>query len=132
MKMRCVVALQTGLALLMAFFVAPFQHVHAANDAHSDHGNSTLIHSHFYALGFRGSNQRGPYATDSDDDDHAYAWSLDSFTLILPGVPLLFLPAGTSLLAFVSPPLFVPVDEVEPRGHDPPQVTHSAPRAPPA
>jgi hypothetical protein len=36
--MRCTVALQTCLALLLAFSVSPFEHAHTGAGADHDHG----------------------------------------------------------------------------------------------
>jgi len=127
---RRILALQTGLALAVAFLLAPFQHVHSAQD-HDDHDHATLIHSHFYAPPPEPPVQGGPWFTDSDDD-HATAWSLDNFTVVPAAGPFLFLPAGAPLLDLLPPPSFVPVDDVEQRGHDPPDLKNFNPRAPPA
>lgn len=127
--MRCLVALQTCLALLLAFFVAPFQHVHTG--LASDHDHSGLIHAHFYSV--RGSTQehQGRQLVDSDDD-HATAKSLDTFTLVLTTGLSPFVPSLGAVLLFVPSDTFQPVEVVEERGHDPPCLDRSIPRAPPA
>src|SRR6202040_1990940 len=42
--MRCIAAVQTCVALLLAFLLAPFQHVHAAQASGTDHDHSAIIH----------------------------------------------------------------------------------------
>jgi hypothetical protein len=124
--MRRTVAVETGLALLLAFFFAPFQHVHA------DH--SGVVHSHFL-------NPHGPHAgshsgggieiEDDDDDDHAHASSIDTFTIVLPDGLRLSVPAQAPIAQDTLLESFVPVAVVEQRTHDPPPIDRSTPRAPP-
>lgn len=131
--MRCFAALQTCLALLLAFFVAPFQHVHTGPD--SDHGHAGLIHAHFYNVhsnsvsGFVEEHQ-GRQLVDSDD--HATARALDTFTLVLTTGLSPFIPSLGGVFPFVLSDTFQPVEVVEERGHDPPCLDRSIPRAPPA
>jgi hypothetical protein len=133
--MRSVVALQTCIALLIAFFVAPFQHVHAGHGSGSDNDHSGLIHSHFYpsnSVGRPVGGQSGPRLVDADDDDHATARSLDTFTLVLTSSPGPFVPTRGPALLFDPSETFQPVAVVEECGHDPPLADRSIPRAPPA
>lgn len=132
--MRCISALQTCLALLLAFFLAPFEHVHAGQQPGTDHDHAGTIHAHFYSVyGTRGSagEQRGPQLVDPDDD-HAAAWSLDTFTLVLTAGLAPFVPSRGPVLLFVPSETFAPVEVVEECGHDPPCVDRSIPRAPPS
>ena len=89
------------------------------------------MHAHFYRLPAASTDQKGPRAADADDDDHATARSLDTFTLVLPaGLPPFVLSRGPALL--VAPPeASAPFAAVEERGHDPPVFNRSNPRAPP-
>jgi hypothetical protein len=126
--MRCAAALQTCLALLLAFFVSPFQHVHPG----SDHDHSATMHAHFYRIAAAHEQRRGPQLEDADDDDHDAVWSVDSFTLVPTAVLTWSVPARTAAEFFVRPVPVAWVDTVEQRGHDPPQIDRSIPRAPPS
>lgn len=130
--MRRVAAIETCFALLAALFLAPFEHIHAGSGDH-DHGG--LIHSHFYQVyhAARPANDHeGQQLVNTDDDDHATAQSVDTFTLVLPAGLAAFLPERGPTLAFVPSITFEPVQIVEERGHDPPAIDRSIPRAPPA
>jgi len=119
------------VALLLAFLLAPFQHVHAAQSSGTDHDHSTLIHAHFYAAPPALGESHGPQL-DHSDDDHATARSLDTFTLVITASLSPFVPSlGPSPLSVPSK-TFEPVDVVEQRGHDPPRIDRSIPRAPPS
>jgi len=126
--MRFVTALQTCLALLLAFFVSPFQHVHPG----SDHDHSATMHSHFYRLTPTPAQHQGLWLEDADDDDHAAVWSVDSFTLVPASAQHFVVPALAADECFVQPMPVAWVDVVEERGHDPPQIDRSIPRAPPS
>ncbi|MCU1338457.1 MAG: hypothetical protein JWO19_4038, partial [Bryobacterales bacterium] len=63
------------------------------------------------------------------DDDHAAAWSLDTFTLELTAGLAPFIPSRALVLPFVPSATFEPVEVVEECGHDPPCVDRSIPRA---
>jgi hypothetical protein len=130
--MRCIAALQTCLALLLAFLLAPFQHVHAAQGSGADHDHSTIIHAHFYETLPARAEQDGPQVADFDDDDHATARSLDTFTLVITASLSPFVPSLGPSLLFVPSETVEPVEVVEQRGHDPPCVDRSIPRAPPS
>jgi hypothetical protein len=122
--------LQTCIALLLAFFLAPFQHVHAG----PDHDHSEIIHAHFYhlhAADHSVEEPHGPEFADFDDDDHADAHSLDTFTIELGAALAPFILSRGPVLAFVPSEAFQPVEVVEERGHDPPRIDRSIPRAPP-
>jgi hypothetical protein len=126
--MRCVTALQTCLALVLAFFVSPFQHVHPG----SDHEHSATMHAHFYRIATAPAQHQGLCLEDSDDDDHDAVWSVDSFTLIPAPALTLFVPTRAADECFLRPMPVAWVDVVDERGHDPPQVDRSIPRAPPS
>lgn len=129
--MRRIVALHTCFALVLAFFLAPFEHVHTGQQAGTDHDHSGTIHAHFYIARTSGGERRGAQFVDSDDD-HAAVWSLDTFTLVLTAGLAPFVPSRTLVLLFVPSATFEPVEVVEQRGHDPPCVDRSIPRAPPS
>ena len=131
--MRRVAALQTCLGMLLSLFLAPFEHIHTGSGP--DHDHSGLIHAHFYQVyhAARPANDHeGPQLVDTDDDDHATAQSVDTFTLVLPAVLAAFLPERGPTIAFVPSVTIEPVQIVEERGHDPPAIDRSIPRAPPA
>ena len=125
--MRRVTAPATCLALLLAFYISPFQHVHAG----SDHDHSATMHAHFKKLAAH-EEHHGPELEDSDDDDDAAVWSVDSFTLVLTAGLMPFVPARTAVALFVPAVPVAWVDMVEERGHDPPAADRSIPRAPPS
>jgi hypothetical protein len=118
--MRRAVTLETCLALLLALFSAPFQHVHP-------HG---LVHSHFYPVAPSHAGPTGSPGLDVDDD-HAEALALDTFTLVLTTGLAPFIPSLGPVLLFVPSESFQPVEVVEECGHDPPSFDRSIPRAPP-
>lgn len=131
-SMRFLTAIPTCVALLLAFALAPFQHVHTGGAGDDDAG---LIHAHFYAhvesLPASRAEQSGP-VIDDVDDDHVAVWSVDTFTLVLTAAFVPFVPAPEAVLLFVPTYTFQPVEIVEQRGHDPPCIDRSIPRAPPA
>jgi hypothetical protein len=126
--MRSSIALQTCFALLLAFFVSPFQHVHPG----SDHDHSATMHAHFYRIAHPHPQQSGPRLADADDDDHDAVRSVDSFTLVPAAALALVVPARAADECFVRPMPVAWVDVVEERGHDPPELDRSIPRAPPS
>lgn len=131
--MRRLLLLPVSLALLLAFLMAPFQHVHlAANHrehADHDHDDAAVVHTHFYAAPVPVSGNGGASLDDSDGD---HARSLDTFTTMpQAGFPA-FMQPQSRLLIFVPEDFFVGVVEAtKPRGHDPPSLEFSTPRAPP-
>jgi hypothetical protein len=129
--MRRFAGLLTCVTLPLAFLLAPFQHVHAGHSSGADHDHSGVVHAHFYSVAPVRGNQHGP-AIDDVDDDHAAVRSLDTFTLVLTaGVAPFVLTRGV-VLPFIPAMTFEPVELVEQRGHDPPCVDRSIPRAPPS
>jgi hypothetical protein len=74
----------------------------------------------------------GPQIADFDDDDHATARSLDTFTVVITASLSPFVPSLGPSLLFVPSETFDPVEVVEQRGHDPPCLDRSIPRAPPS
>jgi hypothetical protein len=126
--MRLVTAIQTCLALLLAFLVSPFQHVHPG----SDHEHAATMHAHFYRIAIEQEPHNGARLEDADDDDHDAVWSVNSFTLIPTAALTLFVPARAADECFVRTLPVAWVDAVERRGHDPPDLDRSIPRAPPS
>ena len=127
--MRSITAMQTCLALLMAFAMAPFEHVHSG--AGSDHDHPAIIHAHFFELHAH-PDSGGEPAFDDDDDDHASAWQLDTFTLVVPAAWMPFVPSRGPVMRLTLVETAEPVIVVEERGHDPPSIDLFPPRPPPA
>lgn len=127
--MRFVVAIPTCLALLQAFLVSPFQHVHPGGD----HDHDATIHAHFYSLAPHVDGNTGVKLEDADDDDHDAVWSVDSFTLVPAAALTIATPARGTVELFRPPVPIAWVDVVEERGHDPPRnFAPLIPRAPPS
>ena len=127
-RMRCLTALQTCLAFVLAFLVAPFQHIHPG----SDHDHEATMHAHFYRIAPVEIERHGSQLAASDADDHDAVWSVDSFTLVPASALAPFIPARTPGAFSVRPVPIAWVDVVEERGHDPPLADRSIPRAPPS
>jgi hypothetical protein len=129
--MRCFAGVQTCLTLLLAFFLAPFQHVHTGPAGAADHDHPGLIHAHFYSIPAL-HRDRHDLELQNSDDDHAAAWSLDTFTLVLTAGLAPFVPPRGIVLLFVPSVTFEPIADVEECSHGPPRFDRSIPRAPPS
>lgn len=127
--MRRAAAIETTLALLLAFCLAPFQHVHTGPDG--DHAHSGEIHSHFFSPHVAAHPESGVHIEADDDDDHAEAQLLDTFTLVLPHAVAVCLPSRAPAMAAAPAQTTAPIAVVEERAHDPPSLDNSSPRAPP-
>ena len=91
------------------------------------------MHAHFYRIApVQEAQRQGPMLADADADDHDAAWSVDSFTLVPTAAVTLFVPARAAHAFFVRRAPAAWMDVVEERGHDPPQIDRSIPRAPPS
>jgi hypothetical protein len=137
--MRRLAALQGCLALLFALLMAPYQHVHpgewAAQGSRLDdvaviHAHPSLFpHVHVDAVSFSGKpNGRtslGPAAERA-------SWSLNSSSLLIHGAIQLFTAPKATTVSTLTAASFSTIEIVEERGHDPPPLDCSAPRAPPA
>ena len=119
------------LALLQAFFMAPYQHVHVGprHEKHGGHAESAIVHAHPYAVSIPTSSSDGATAGHSRKPHVSIA--LDTFTTLVQGVALLFVQPGSPVQTFAPTESFVRVEVTEPRGHDPPCIGNAAPRAPP-
>jgi hypothetical protein len=129
------------LVLLQAFVMAPYQHVHLhqpseregkANHDHRQHGqdDSALVHIHFYAFSAPESSDGTAGVEDSRGGHVSVA--LDSFaTLPHVGIPAFVKPQIVTLLFPPEGSVARMVEVAEPRGHDPPSLDLSSPRAPP-
>ncbi len=132
--MRRVAMLPMFLALLVTFFMAPYQHVHLATGyggaADHDHEDLAVVHAHFYAVSGPMPRKGGSDLKDLDGDH--VSLPLDTFkpmpqagfsAIVLPESRILLIPRADLLLGVVA--------VTEPCGHDPPFLDFSVPRAPP-
>jgi len=132
--MRRVAMLPVTVSLLLAFLMAPYQHVHLAashrEDADHDHDDAAVVHAHFYAESVPVSRNRGSNLKDSRGDHGSL--SLDTFTPIPQAGLLGFVLPESRILLFRPADLPVgAIEFTEPCGHDPPFLDFSVPRAPP-
>ena len=124
--MRGLIAFVVLAALLPAFLLAPFTHVHLGDNA-SNH--SPLVHSHFSDPSPQPAEKTS--ISHNDDQDHV-AVQLDLFQLAsaspfaLPALPV----APFSIAPLQTSQLRIPVPDV--RSHDPPSTPFVSFRAPPA
>jgi hypothetical protein len=133
--MRRTIAAHTGLAVFLAFFAAPFLHLHTAeaeDDHHDDlagHAHGAIVHAHL----------PDGHAADHDDADltrpEEHELSLSIFAVVvkertMPDLPFLLAARVEAELPAASAEPFVLL--CPPRGHDPPALETTQPRAPPA
>lgn len=127
--MRPVLAAQLCLAVFQAFLLAPVQHVHETPDGGAAGEHSTVIHSHFsahFAIPIRDGG------LVIDDNDGAEAWSLDTFTIVLPMGMNAVVPSLAPDLIYDPRAIVGATVAVDERAHDPPLRDSFIPRAPPA
>ena len=133
--MRRALAAQTGLAVLLWFFAAPFFHLHAADTEalhhHREVGHDQDAIVHFHMPGHHAARE-GVAASAPDEDEKP----LDSFAIVQKHTLVLtvpFLNTARSELPQPAPDLThrVAVPRT-PRGHDPPDLSATHPIAPPA
>ena len=133
--MRRTIAAPTGLALLLAFFAAPFLHLHTAEagDDHEDdlagHARGAIVHVHL----------PDSHAAEHDDADlsrpEEHELSLSVFAVVVKQRAMLDLPVLLAARAEAEPPAVSAEPFVllcPPRAHDPPALGIAQPRAPPA
>jgi len=129
--MRRLTTLPACIALLQAFIMAPFQHVHpgSGHDEHHHHHESTVVHAHFFAVSVPAAPRSDP-SFDHTHKGHA-SISLDTYRTLPQVAHLpLFQPELTAHVFAVAESA-VPIEVIEPCGHDPPCVENTVPRAPP-
>ena len=126
--MRRLTLIPTYLALLQAFFMAPYQHVHIGS-GHEKQAESTLVHAHPYAISLPEEPDDGA-ALGHSHKPHASV-ALDTFTTLAQGIAFLFLQPESPVQIFAPAESFVWVEVTEPCGHDPPCLENTIPRAPP-
>jgi len=136
---RRLVALPTILAFLLASVMAPYRHAHVHSDEHRDdsgrehhdHDDATVVHIHFYS--FTAPSETNGKSLVGDAHGGHVSIPLDTFaTLSHVAVPLLAKPQSRMLLSFPEEAIAETIRMIEPRGHDPPDLDFSSPRAPPA
>jgi hypothetical protein len=131
--MRRVATFPALLALVLAFFMAPYQHVHPAQGHEHEgtgHDDSPIVHVHLYVISLPIESQSGnPVGISHKRHD---AWFLDSFTAStyqVASVP--FVQTESPIKPFVLSKSPVAVEIAEACGHDPPAIAFSVPRSPP-
>ena len=139
--MRRLAILQGCLALLSAFFMAPYEHVHQGQGGGEGtkgfHDHSVVVHvhpflfSHVHSDAVSVPRRRDDSATIESSAEHA-SWSLNSFSLILHSALFLFFQPRSAVIPVISAESFTTIEIVEELGHDPPCIDRSVPRAPPA
>lgn len=127
--MRPVLAAQLCVAVFQAFLLAPSQHVHEPESEGGGNEHSTIVHSHFYAHSVFLVLPGEPAVTESEEQE---AWSLDTFTIVLPIGSHPVLPSRAPFVPFTLRPVLGAAAVVEEHAHDPPVIDVSIPRAPPA
>jgi hypothetical protein len=140
--MRRLLILQGCLALLFAFLSAPYQHVHAGqSDGRGGRGffdNSTVVHahpslfSHVHADVFSVSHKRSDRTSVEESSKERASWWLNNSLLLLHNALLLFALPKSAAVPALTAASFSVIVVVEERGHDPPPLDCSVPRAPPA
>ena len=126
--MRRVATCPALLGLLLAFFMAPYQHVHQAQGRDHEAGgddDSPVVHVHPYGISIPAEEDSGSRTVVSHKEH--VAWSLDSFTATIQNGFVPFVQTESSITFFVPSKSFVPMEIVETRGHDLPQLALSAP-----
>lgn len=131
--MRRVATYPALLGVLLALFMAPYQHVHQTEGhAHKagKWGNFAIVHVHFGGLSLLvgAAGEGKPVASH---ERHA-AWSLNLFAVASHTHPAPCIPAKCEAALLVGvPKAFSGVKIVEAPGHDPPVISLSVPRSPP-
>ena len=118
-------ALLSTTALLWGFYQAPFSHIHPEDFDHPT--SSALVHWHLQVLPAVGSP---PSLNTPAEDDDAIDLSWNALR-----TPIAQVPFNLEFAETVHPPV-EPVGSSaiavpRPRGHDPPELSHTSPRAPP-
>src|ERR1700674_5913097 len=121
--MRRVATYPALLALVLAFFMAPYQHVpvhQAQGDAHEDAGDddSPVVHVHPYGISIPVEEDTGG-RTAVSHKGHV-AWSLDSFNATFQSTHAPFVQTESSIALFVPPKSYTPIEVVESASRVPP------------
>ena len=118
------------LALLQAFFMAPYQHIHVrpGHEKHGDHNESTIVHAHPYSVSVPSRNDG--LTVEHSHKPHA-SIALDTFTTLAQAVLFIFFQPESRVEILAPAESAVWVEVTEPCGHDPPCTEKKVPRAPP-
>ena len=95
-SMRRAIAIQGCLALVAAFTMAPFQHVHHGHGADHDHDHSSFIHTHFYNTVAEVEHDDSTPEIEDPHDQHS-ASPLNTFTVVPSAVFALALPERVAI-----------------------------------
>lgn len=126
-RMCAVTTFPACLALVTASFVAPYQHIHLSVSGHH-HSDREVVHIHLYAISVP-TNVPGV----NDNDGIHISRPLDTFLGTVQATFLVFALAGSFVFGIAPEKSLGRINEfIEPRGHDPPVLDASIPRAPPA
>ncbi len=123
-------AIECCLALVIGFVLAPLQHVHRDEG----HAHSPFIHAHLsdhnHAHHHDHVDKPGEHEIENSDEDQASP--VDTFLVVLtPDFPP-FIPTRAPGAIPEPAETRVSFALIEERGHDPPRIADSSPRAPPA
>src|SRR5205807_10504211 len=104
---RRLASITAFLALMQAFFMASYQHVHvgSGHERHGNHAESTIVHAHPYAISFSINPDNGP-AVGHSHKPHA-SLALDTFTTLAQGIPFLFFQPESPVHIFAPAESFV-------------------------
>ena len=107
----------------------PYQHVHfgSGHVKNGDHGDSTIVHVHPYAISLPIHSTDGP-AVERSRKVHSSV-ALDTFTTLIHGMPLLFFRPESSTTILAPTKSLICIEVPEPCGHDPPFTGNAVPRA---
>ncbi len=128
--MRRALAIECCLALVIGFVLAPLQHVHRDEG----HAYSPFIHAHLYAHNHAHHHDHvdkpGEHEIENSDEDEASP--IDTFIVVLTPDFSPFIPTRAPGAIPAPAETRVSFALIEERGHDPPHLPNSSPRAPPA
>jgi hypothetical protein len=121
------------LALLQAFFIAPYQHVHVGTPREKHGGRAesapAIVHAHPYAVSIPANHNDGATAEHARKPHVSVA--LDTFATLAQTVTFVLIQPRSPVQIFAPAESFVRIELTESRGHDPPCIGNTAPRAPP-
>ena len=112
-------------ALLLGFYQAPFSHIHVGDFDHP--ASSTLAHWHLH---HETDGVPAPLLSAVTEDDDAIELGWNVLRCSFTEIPLVFVIAETvqsAAVTFTHTPVSIP----DRRGHDPPELAPTSPRAPP-
>jgi hypothetical protein len=120
-------AIECCMALVIGFILAPLQHVHR-DEGH--HAHAPLMHAHLHAHHHDHVDKPGEHEIESSDEDQASP--IDTFIVVLTPDFSPFIPTRAPGATREPGETRVSFALIEERGHDPPRLADSSPRAPPS